>query len=599
MKKRIIHLAFGLLATHLFSNAQQITPVRGNSTVCSGTITKYTVTGTTSCGQGEDKTYAWTVTNGTFTFNQNVTSTTTTDPEVNVWWDDTTSDGVLTVRVKCDDDVEETVMEEYAIRSLKGRDPTNAQANFQLPYCNLNGNFLSVDEMILLNTGGATGIQLEYADGYEWDLPTGWTSGGSADGAVVSTSAPFLNIESANGCTGGTTTVRAYVSCGSGRKYSDKANISLARIQPNVNISFPPGYTGPGCGDTQPRTFTVTSLSCASSYSWIFPPGWSHSSFITSTNSIIVTPSGGASDAGPIQVNVNLDCDTVFNETRTLNVIQPTINSLNLFCESGRQVSINNVSSGVTVTWSVSNNLSIVSGQGTSIATIAAINNSSAESGFINANVSCPGVSVPQKNVWVGQPGIDNAEILDGGTVYQNSTYVFTAHRVDYADHYVWQAPFGWAVIPNGNGYTARITPTTTGPHTLFARAYNGCGYNYISTSLCVEGSGYFCDVSDPCVNDPFPCLPDDPIPLIVISPNPADSELDLTFKSLAEMDAYFSVHKEPLEVRLTNRTGETQATGRMTKKGLRLNVTSLKPGLYLVFIGNQQEQIQYRLVIE
>ncbi len=119
------------------------------------------------------------------------------------------STGTLTVSATGCTEGPFTKSSTYTIRSLAGRVPQNAIALQSLPYCSQNSIPLSVDEMLLLNTGGTTGITQQYADGYEWNLPTGWSFSGADNSRIV-------NIFPDNDCRGGTVTVRAYVNCSSG-----------------------------------------------------------------------------------------------------------------------------------------------------------------------------------------------------------------------------------------------------------------------------------------------------------------------------------------------------------------------------------------------
>src|SRR5690606_31822573 len=128
------------------------------------------------------------------------------------------------------------------------------------------GIHIAVDIMWLNNTGIGTGVDQQRADGYEWSLPTGWKYNGT--GGTIRTPQEFIFIEPDNGCVGGTVTVKAYMNCSSGRKYSSSASISINRPTPSIKVTPQSGYTGPSCGKNDPVTFTVTPISCATNYLW-------------------------------------------------------------------------------------------------------------------------------------------------------------------------------------------------------------------------------------------------------------------------------------------------------------------------------------------
>ena len=401
----LITVLVSLIAPKSYGQAK-ITPLPGNSTICPGQQIFYTLSpgsNFNSCG-----TVTWTLTNGSF--DSGNTITTATGPvtsTVTVFWNDVAGNGTIRATSTCAEGAL-VVNQTYAIKSLAGRTPANPQAYQALPFCSVATILIGVDVMFLLNTGGNTGIDQQRADGYEWVLPAGWSYAGLT--GTVSTPQENINIYPDNGCRAGTVSVRAYMDCTSGKKYSSSATISLARPSPSIYITPQAGYAGPGCGGTQPVTFTVNhSLSCVApnnGFQWVFPAGWNASGIFTNSNSITLTPSGGAADGGPINVTVNLTCGTQLASTPyQLVFVAPAINVATPICDYGTSVTMSNVASGVTVTWSVTSNMSIYSGQGTSSAVMQApLNAGSLGYGTISASVSCPGTTVEPKSVWVGTP---------------------------------------------------------------------------------------------------------------------------------------------------------------------------------------------------
>lgn len=446
------------ISISIYAQPPVISPTPGNNTVCPGEKITYQLQiggNFSSCGS-----YSWTVSNGSFSSVSSVTSKTSTSNEVDVYWNDVAGNGTLTVSSTCAEGVM-TKSSSYAIKSLKDRNPENLRTGIPNNYCGVNTVSVFVNEMILENTGGATGISQQYADGYEWSLPAGWKSNGVS--GTVTSSAPFISITPDNGCVGGSLSVKAYMNCNSGKKYSSLASISLDRPSTSITITPQAGYAGPGCGAVQNVTFTVNhSLTCVDpniGYTWVFPEGWGAGltkPFNTSSNSITITPSGGEKDGGDINVTVHLTCtiSPPLGATKKLVFNKPLISISQPICDDGTTVSLTNVAPSVNVNWSVSSNMYVFSGQGTSSAVMKAVSVGSLGNGTISALVNCPNTTVDPKTVWVGrpsQPGAITGEIRPSiGGIYN---YVSSPPSVGAA-YYDWLMPYygnpvwSWYVSP-------------------------------------------------------------------------------------------------------------------------------------------------------
>lgn len=238
-----------------------------------------------------------------------------------VYWNDNTSWGYLSVGATCMGP-NFSILEKYAIRSVKGISISNAKVVSTPNICNISEIALSVDKIKIPNTGVQGVPFLEYADGYEWQLPGGWKSGGKY-GTVYSTS-NSISITADNGCVEGVVTVRAYVGCSGVKSFSNSAAIDLKRATVPTALSVPAGYAGQDCSST-PVKFTATNLSCATSYTWSSQgTGWSapNNNWVTTTNSIVLTPSNFGNNGGEISVIINLDCGKAI--TQKYNVVQLT-----------------------------------------------------------------------------------------------------------------------------------------------------------------------------------------------------------------------------------------------------------------------------------
>lgn len=247
-----------------------------------------------------------------------------TSRTVNIIWNDVADVGTLTVTLSnCTEATNTTTSNKYAIRSLAGRIPTNPIAYYPLRHCETTSVMLKVDQMVLNNTGGTTGIPTEFADGYEWSLPTGWKTTGGFSG-VVRTSTEFVYVSPDNGCRGGTVTVKAYKDCTSGRKYSSSTSISIERVGLERTISVPSGYTGPKCGKVAPVKFTAQDFPCAVSFRWTSTNtawklnGVTNGPWTTSINTLTLTPTGTPADDGIISVDIDLGCGIVTQTYRAV-----------------------------------------------------------------------------------------------------------------------------------------------------------------------------------------------------------------------------------------------------------------------------------------
>jgi hypothetical protein len=416
--------------------AQSISPAPGNSTVCPGETVTYTVNPNPNFSGCSS--FTWTITNGSFVFGANpaVTTKTTTVLSVDVFWNDVASTGTLKVTSNCTQGAMSVGPLSYAIRSLAGRTPANARSTPVHPYCDASGLTLLVDVMFLENTGGATGITQQRADGYEWVLPAGWMHNGSP--GTVTTASELINIAPDNGCRGGTVTVKAYVNCNSGKKYSSPASININRTTPTLTITAPT-YTGGGCGKTDEVGFTVTPISCATSYVWNFsgpnastPSGWLSTPTSSGTNNFInVRPSGSPADAGSVKVSVTLSCGTtLFSSPFTLTFAPPTISlgASNAICPGGTSVTLANLAGSTVVDWTTSSNMTITSGQGTTTATIKGNSPFMGSSGTITASfTNCPGITTITKAVHEGLPYLAS-KYSDGNLV----KYTWPGNPVNY-----------------------------------------------------------------------------------------------------------------------------------------------------------------------
>jgi hypothetical protein len=594
-------LLLTLMLNHLLVSGQSLTPAEGVTTFCPGEAVVYTINPSplTNCS-----TYTWTVTKGSFNFGSSVTSTTTTGTSVTVYWNDVASTGTLTVTASCKNGSGSTVTlsesGDYAIRSLAGRAPENPRANVSLLYCSTNSVTLMVDVMFLQNTGGTTGIPQQRADGYEWTLPTGWSSSGSR-GTVI-TSSEIINIFPDNGCVGGTVSVRAYKDCGS-RKYSSSASISVNRVGVSPALPAPAGYQGPRCGNTTPVTFTAASLPCALNYRWTFPvgmtgPGGATGSYTTSTNTITLTPSGSASDQGTIAVDINLGCGTLTQTFNTpaytdapLSTPVFTSGSVAILCANGSgTVAINPVPGADSYTWyttstgtiyidgSIRDSSNPLTTTANSITVSLPANGNGYKSKiFVVANRGngCTGSSSGVWDVWAGTPKLPGAldRSLNPACVGEMKVAYFSYGPEGVESIEFIQASDAFWVDGGYSGLSVEPYYPATTYFTL--RLTNTCGVAERRYNLHIRQ-----------------CSGGDPSRVAQVFPNPASEEVTIGLSDAVEV-------KQNTSILIVNSQREKVMEIHGSNREHKVSVSGLPEGLYYIQIKGDSDEDSKRLVIK
>lgn len=580
-----------------------ITPLPGNSTICPGQQVFYTLSpgqNFSNCGI-----VTWTLTNGSFeTGNTVTTKTGAVNVTQTVFWNDVAGTGTIKATSTCTEGAL-SVTQTYAIKSLKNRDLGNPHAFQTLSLCSTAPIQIGVDLMFLFNTGGTTGITQQQADGYEWALPAGWTYNGLS--GTVTSSTEYITISPDNGCRAGTVTVKAFMNCTSGKKYSNASTISLPRATPSITITPPAGYPGPGCGSTAPVTFTVnhnlTCLVANNAFQWVFPSGWNISGTFTNGNTITATPSGGALDGdlggnqGRINVTITLACGTQVAATPYhLVFVAPAFSSNAPICDFGTTVTMLNVAPSVTVTWSPSSPISVFSGQGTPSALLKIPPNAGALGfGTINATVSCPGTTVDPLIVWAGTPGqpgrVTGETAPHIGSIYQ---YVCASSAPGTYQH-DWILPYSgnpaWSFWGWQQGPIDTLVPSAMAGSSIgFVQVYgiNGCGNGPVSKLKVypVEGPCIRC----PRIRQEGKSDSDTTFFKLVLYPNPANTEFKIQLTTPAEKDG---------ELSLIDLSGNVKQNGIIQKgsQWITIGTSDVNPGIYVIKV-NDGTKTTYRKVL-
>jgi len=114
--KRLLFALFLLPSLVVFGQSPIITPQSGNETICPSERKIYTVNDGTNYDNCSS--YAWTVSNGSFSFGSTTVTSITTTYEVDVSWNNTISDGILSL-ICCSIEDDQAVAYSYPIGHQK------------------------------------------------------------------------------------------------------------------------------------------------------------------------------------------------------------------------------------------------------------------------------------------------------------------------------------------------------------------------------------------------------------------------------------------------------------------------------------------------
>ncbi|PKP02749.1 MAG: hypothetical protein CVU11_10885, partial [Bacteroidetes bacterium HGW-Bacteroidetes-6] len=304
---------------------------------------------------------------------------------------------------------------------------------------------------------------------YNWVVPSDWsiTSGQGTNTITIDVGSASGNIS-----------VTPSNSCGNGVAQILAVSTSSVPAQPSA-------ITGSvsSCSGTTGLTYSVTNVAGVT-YIWTVPTGWSITSG-AGTNTITVT-AGSAS--GNITVTPSNGCGngaTQFLAVSTTSVpAQPSVITGNANpCENvaGLTYSVANVV-GVTYSWDIPLDWTVVSGQGTNTITV-------------DAGVASGAVIVTPSN-GCGN-GVQQVLLITTGTTpAQPSSITGSVSTCEYTTgliysvtnvtgiSYTWSVPVGWTIIAGQGTNSVAVNAGTTGG-TISVMPSNGCG-NGIAQTLAV-----------------------------------------------------------------------------------------------------------------
>jgi len=307
---------------------------------------------------------------------------------------------------------------------------------------------------VCLNTANIYSVlSVPSASSYTWTIPNGWASNNSTTDSIIATS----------GNSGGTITVTANNSCGISTPQS--LSIGVNAIQQPGSIS---GIDSPCVGST--HTYSIAPLSCATSYSWTLPSGWTGIQYGDSIVATVGTLSGNIS----VVAHNNSDSST----PQTMAVVAKSIPSTpspivgsSPVCQASLQTySVTNDPNASSYTWTIPNGSWTGTSSSDSINVIVGLSSGNIT---VKANNSC-GTSSAQSIAITVDPLPNQPGIITGNTyVTVGSNQIYSILQVTGATSYTWSLPTFWT----GSSVTDSIT-STVGASIGFISvvANNACG---------------------------------------------------------------------------------------------------------------------------
>ena len=304
------------------------------------------------------------------------------------------------------------------------------------------------------------------ATSYTWTLPGTWSG--------TSTTNSISALSDANG---GTISVIANNACFSSASQSTTISINLAPSMPGT-ISG----NSTVC-EASLQSYSIGSVSNATTYSWSFPGGWSGTA---SSTSLSVT---AGNTGGTISVTANNACGN--SAAQTLSVVanplpsQPAsiIGNTSICAGTTQTYYVNAAANASSYTWTIP-------GTWTGTSTTDSITVITANTGgtmSIVSNNGCGSSAVKTQSITTTVIPATPAAISGSSTLCSSTVSTYSVTAVSGATSYTWTLPSGWSGSSSTN--TITTTSSTTGG-TVFVTANNACGSSSAqSVSVTVSSS--------------------------------------------------------------------------------------------------------------
>jgi hypothetical protein len=323
------------------------------------------------------------------------------------------------------------------------------------------------------------------ATSYVWTLPTG------ASGSSTTTS---ITVNFGSSAVSGNITVKGHNSCGDGVASSKSITVNTLPAQPGAMS----GLTTI-CGQTV-NTYSVASVSGATSYIWTLPSGWSGSSITNTINAV------ASNTSGTVTCKAVNACGS--GTTRTLSVtVSPvpnaptSISGSTTVCQGSNQTySLVSIPGATSYSWSfpagwtgtsTTNSINVTVGSASGSITLLAMN---------ACGASIPGTFPVTVNPLPTPPStiVGNPDPCSGVA----TTYNIPA--ISGITSYTWTKPSGWTGGSVSNTLNV-IAGTTSGAITV--NTNNSCGASASPQSLSVNpvlpSTGPVSAIADPAVIPP------------------------------------------------------------------------------------------------
>jgi hypothetical protein len=289
------------------------------------------------------------------------------------------------------------------------------------------------------------------ATSYTWTLPSGWT--GSSTTSSITANATT---------TGGDISVIANNTCGSSAAQQLTIVVNTPPAQPGI-ISI----DGPPCAGSV-KTFSISSVANATSYTWTLPDGWTGASSTETIDVTIGTTEGTISVVANNGACASPALSMLFG-IENIPAQPDLIEGDATICGGGiheyNTAFVNNVTS---YTWTLPEGWSGSSNSGTITATAS-------ENGgdvSVTANNACGSSPAQILTVSIKAPPAQPGAIGGNAVVCANSTNIYSVSEVADATSYTWTLPNGW--IGSSLSNSINVTATEAGG-TISVTANNSC----------------------------------------------------------------------------------------------------------------------------
>lgn len=255
---------------------------------------------------------------------------------------------------------------------------------------------------------------------------------------------------------------------------------------------------------------------------------------------------------------------------------------------------INNFPAGATVVWSSSNNLNIINGQGTSVATFSSTGNSSTST-YIKAVVSLNGVSnsvtkysiqVGNESAMIGVFDLNTGNML--GAPYAISTrYNIRALLNDAPTS---STSYRWTVtspVEDDNiwiyqGQSFQFGAATAGSYHFVLKYLSECGWSTVSKDIFFDSK----------------------VTSFSLSPNPTADQVEVSIAENATTNNLLSstsknTNSISYQVKVVDSYGLTVYSATKKEKKFNLQTSSFRNGVYAVIVSDGTNTYQNKLIVK